>query len=161
MLKKYAIELKWGIIFFAVTILWMVLEKVSGLHGDLISEHPIYTNLFAIPAIIIYVLALKEKRDRSLNGKMTWVEGLITGTIISGIVAALSPLAQLIIHLYLSPEYFENAINYAIENGKMSEEDAEGYFNLRSYIWQSVGGAMVMGVITSAIVAAFLKKKSD
>lgn len=161
MLKKYAIELKWGIIFFAVTILWMVIEKVSGLHDELISEHSTYTNLFAIPAIIIYVLAIKEKRERSLNGKMTWLQGLITGTIISAIVAALSPIGQIITHLYLSPEYFQNAIDFAVESDKMTQEAADGYFNLRSYIWQSVGGAMVMGVITSAIVALILQKKPD
>ncbi len=161
MLKKYAIELKWGIIFFAVTLLWMVIEKVSGLHSVHIDQHAKYTNLFAIPAIIMYVLAIKEKRDKALGGHMTWVEGMISGVIISAVVAALSPLGQIITHLYLSPEYFQNAINYAVENGIQSERQAKGYFNLQSYVWQSAGGAMVMGVITSAVVAFFLKKKSD
>ena len=137
MVRKYAVELKWGIIFFAITLLWMLIEKLSGLHSTYIDQHPIYTNLFAIPAIIIYVF------------------------IISVIFAALSPLGQYITHLYLSPEYFENVIRFSVETGKMTQEQAEGYFNLQSYIWQSVGSAIILGVITSAIVSLFLKKKAD
>ena len=41
----------------------------------------------------------------------------------------------------------------------MSQEDAEAYFNLNSYIVQSIAGALMMGVVTAAIVALILKKK--
>ena len=161
MVKKYAVELKWGIIFFAVTILWMVIEKLSGLHSEHIDMHPIYTNLFALPAIVIYILAIKEKRDRDFGGTMTWLQGLITGVIISAIVAALTPVSTIITHEFLSPEYFENAIQYSIEHGNVSEEDARGFFTVKSYMWQGVGGAIIMGFLTSAIVSVFLKKKAD
>ena len=33
-MKKIAIELKWGIIFFAIIILWAVIEKIAGLHDE-------------------------------------------------------------------------------------------------------------------------------
>ncbi len=157
MLRTYAIELKWGLIFFAITLLWMILEKIGGLHSSNIGYHQILTIFFTIPAILIYILALREKRQSTTSG-FTWEEGLKSGAIVTLIVAALSPLGQLITHLYLSPEYFENVIDYTVENGKMTEEEAKNYFNLKSYIWQSAVGAVLMGLLTSAIVAIFTKR---
>ena len=61
-MKKFALEIKWGVIFTIVLLLWMVMEKLLGWHGKHIDKHAIYTNFFAILAILIYVLALLEKR---------------------------------------------------------------------------------------------------
>jgi hypothetical protein len=90
---------------------------------------------------------------------MTWLQGFISGAVIGLVVAILSPLSQYVTHQFISPEYFPNVIEYTVKTGKMSEEAAENYFNLKSYIIQSITGAVVMGVITSAVVSLFLKKK--
>jgi hypothetical protein len=137
----------------------MVLEKAAGLHDTHIGKHAIYTNLFAIIAVIIYVLALRDKKQNFFGGSMTGIQGFITGIIISVVVAILSPFAQYIISTYITPEYFRNVIDYAVENGKMTLENAEAYFNLKSYMIQSAFGALAMGVVTSAVVAFFLKSK--
>lgn len=41
-----------------------------------------------------------------------------------------------------------------------SVEDAQAYFNLESYMVQSTVGALMMGIVTSAIVAVFVRSKS-
>ena len=41
----------------------------------------------------------------------------------------------------------------------MTQEAAEKYFNLKSYIIQGMVGAPIMGIITTTIVALFTKKK--
>lgn len=51
-------------------------------------------------------------------------------------------------------------VNYVIEHGEMSRESAEAYFNLKNYILQSVMGTLIMGIVSSAIVAFFTKKKA-
>ncbi|MBK6799704.1 MAG: hypothetical protein IPG76_23775 [Acidobacteria bacterium] len=38
-------ELKWGVIFSLVALLWLVLEFAVGLHDKYISMHPYLTNL--------------------------------------------------------------------------------------------------------------------
>lgn len=157
-MKKYRIELKWALIFVAMTLVWMLLERLAGLHGEHIGQHPTYTNLIAIPAIAIYVLALLEKRKKAFDGKMTWQQGFVTGLIISVIVAALSPLTQLIVSKVITPDYFPNAIKHAVTSGKMDQTTAETYFNLQSYILQGIIGALVMGLLTSALVAIFTRK---
>jgi hypothetical protein len=73
----------------------------------------------------------------------------------------LSPLGQLITHYVISPEYFSNVIKYSVESGLQIRVEAEEYFNLKNYIVQSTIGAPLMGIVTSAIVAFFLKSKSE
>ena len=158
-MKNFRTEIKWGVIFTLATILWMVLEKALGWHDALIAKHAIYTNFFAIIAITIFVFALIEKRNKDLGGKMTWVQGFVSGIIISVIVAMLSPLAQYITHEFITPDYFQNAIDYAVENDVMTLENAEAYFNFSSYRIQAAFGALGSGIVTSGIVALFIRKK--
>ncbi len=54
-MKKYSIEIKWTIVFVLMTLLWMVGEKLTGLHDENIEHHLVYTNFYAIPAIAVYV----------------------------------------------------------------------------------------------------------
>ena len=157
-MKKYELEIKWGIIFTVVALLWMVVEKLAGWHSTGIAKHATYTNFFAIIAIALYVFALRSKR-RQLGNQMTWKEGFIAGSITSVVVALLSPLSQLITHKLISPEYFPNAIKYAVESGNATQKEAEAFFNLNSYLMQASIGALIMGLITSAIVAFFVRNR--
>ncbi len=158
-MKKFSIEIKWGIIFTIISLIWMFFEKGMGWHDENIAQHAIYTNLFAIVAIVLYVVALLDKRKNFYHGKMTWSQGFISGIVISIVVAVLSPLAQYITHKFITPDYFPNVIDYSVQSGAMTREAAEEYFNLTSYIIQSFFFALVVGVVTSAIVAFFVKRK--
>ncbi len=90
---------------------------------------------------------------------MNWSQGFISGIVVSIVVAILTPLAQYITHTFITPDYFPNIIDHAVERGSMTREAAEEYFNLTSYILQSFFFALVVGVVTSAIVALFVRKK--
>jgi len=158
-MKKYSIEIKWALIFVVVSLLWMVMEKLVGLHDVHLEKHIIYTNFFAIVAIAVYVFALRDKRNNFYEGKMTWIQGFTSGMIISVIVTFISPLTQVITSEVITPEYFPNVIKLSVQLGKMTQEEAEAYFSLRNYIMQSMIGAIAMGAVTSAIVALFIRKK--
>ena len=158
-MKHYGVEIKWGVIFSVVALLWMMMEKSLGWHDEHIDKHAIYTNLFAIPAILLYVFALIDKRNNYYGGRMTYMQGLVSGIIVSVVVAVLSPLVQYITLQYVTPDFFTNIRDYAVKIGRMTEEHAAAYFRLKSYLIQSVIGALAMGIVTSAIVAFFVKKK--
>lgn len=158
-MSKFRIEIKWAIIFSLATLLWMAFEKSMGWHDVLIEKHAIYTNFFAIIAITVYVLALLDKRKVDFKGKMNWKQGFISGIILSVIISLLSPVTQYITSTFITPEYFTNIIKFAVDSGKMTQEAAESYFSLKSYVIQSVFGALTMGIVTSAIVAFFVKKQ--
>lgn len=161
-MKNVKTEIKWAIIFSIVTLLWMVLEKLSGLHSTYIDYHIYLTNLFAIPAIWMMVLALKEKKQNFYQGQMNYTNGLISGIILSVFIAALSPLTQWIITYVITPEYFPNVIKRSVELGYFATtQEAEANFNFQNYVKQSFFGALVMGIITTAIVMIFIKSKKE
>jgi len=158
-MEKIKLEIKWAFIFIAMSLFWMLLEKLVGLHSIHIDKHMYLTNLFAIPAIVVYVLALKDKK-KQYKGQMSYKQGFISGLIITLIVALFAPFTQWIISTIITPEYFPNVIEYSIESGFHSSlEEAEAYFNLNKYMVQSVIGALIMGIITSGIVAFFVRTK--
>lgn len=159
MMKKFATEIKWGVLFTLAQLVWMFLEKTLGWHDTLIEKHAIYTNFFAIIAIAVFVFALIEKRNKDLNGKMTWTQGFVSGIVISVVVAILAPLAQYLTHEFISPDYFANAIDHAVTNVGMTQENAEAWFSFNSYVIQSTFGALAMGVVTAAIVSFFVRRK--
>lgn len=159
-MKNFKIEVKWAFIFIGSLWLWMFLERLVGLHDTHIDKHQYLTMLYSIIAIAIYVFALLDKRKNFYNGVMSYKQGFTTGLIITVIVTICSPLTQWIISSVITPEYFENAIQYSVETGyHKSIAEAEAQFNLKTYIVQSTVGALVMGIVTTAIVAIFTRKK--
>ncbi len=156
-MKNFTTEIKWGILFIISGLFWVWLEKMFGLHDVYVAQHPLYTNLFGIIAVTLFYLALREKRNKFFNGSITWKEGFTSGIVLTIIITILSPLSQFITYKYISPEFFNNVIEQAVQSDSMSREDAEAYFSLKSYLIQATFGALVMGVVTSAVVAWFVK----
>lgn len=157
-MKQYNIEIKWAIAFVLMTLVWMLLERLSGLHHQHIDKHEIYTNFIALPAIAIYVFALLDKRKNFYGGTMSYKQGFISGLIITLIVTAFSPLTQYITTTIIAPQYFPNVIKYAVDAQKMTQQEANDFFNLKNFIVQGLIGAPIMGLVTTAIVAIFTRK---
>jgi hypothetical protein len=153
-------ELVWAAVFIATLLAWMLLERLVGLHDTHIDKHMIYTNFFAIPAILVYVFALRMKKARDYQGQMSYLQGLRSGLLITLVVSLFSPLTQWIISTIITPDYFSNVIAYSVESGfHESRQAAEEYFNLRNYMVQSAIGALLMGALTSAVVAFFVRTR--
>lgn len=160
-MKNFSIEIKWSIIFVIVYLLWMILEKMVGWHGEHIAKHGLYTNIFGIIALGIYILALRDKRNNYFNGIITWRQGFVTGIILTIIITLISPISQYIVTTYISPEYFDNMIELSVNNNAMEQEQAEAYFNLKSFIIQAVFSALVMGVGTAALAALIIRTNPE
>jgi len=83
---------------------------------------------------------------------------LISGIILSVIIAMLSPLTQWITSYVITPEYFPNVIERSVELGYYeSASEAEANFNYKNYAIQGVVGALVMGIATTAIAMIFIR----
>ena len=160
MAKKYRIEIKWAFIFMAVLLGWMVLERLAGLHDKHIVMQQYITWGFLIPAIWVYVLTLKDKKKNFYNGQMTYSQGFMAGLIMTVVVTIFSPLNQWIVSYIITPHYFDNVIAYSVEHGyNASLEEAQAFFNYKNYAIQSTIWALVMGVVFSLIIAAFVRSK--
>lgn len=160
-MKHYALELKWGLIFCMALLAWCTLERLLGLHDVNIALHMYATNGFVVVAIAIYVFAFRAIRTDKLRlqALFGYRQAFTSGVLISVVVAVLSPLLQLIINFIISPDFFTNMIAHSVQSGMATQEQAEAYFNLRSYMLQSSVGALVMGIVTSAVVAIFVRQK--
>lgn len=158
-MKNFTIEIKWALIFISMMLLWMVMERMIGLHDTRIELHQVITNFVAIPAILIYILALTDKRKNFYGGVMTYKQGFISGVVITGIVTLFSPLTQYFTLTVITPDFFNNMIEYSVSHGHTTRQEAETYLNMKSYIIQGTIFTPVMGIITTAIVALFARKK--
>lgn len=60
----------------------------------------------------------------------------------------------------ITPNYFKNVIDYSVRTGQATLEQAQANFNLPSYMLQAAIGALVAGVLTSLVVAAFVRTRN-
>lgn len=156
---KWKVALKWALLLFLATLTWMVFEKLMGWHGDRIDEHAIYTNLYDLVFLLVFIFAFREKRSSYPDRKMTWKQGLIFGLVITVLITALSPLTQTIIHKVISPEFFPNIIAMAVDQEILTREAAEARFNLGSYILQNMIGTFILGLLFTMILTIVFGKR--
>jgi Protein of unknown function (DUF4199) len=159
-MKNIKTEIKWAVLFVIMQLIWMLLEKSAGLYTLRIHKHAAYSNFIAIPAIAIYVFALLDKRSNFYGGTMTYLQGFISGLMITVFVTLLTPVTQYLISVGIAPEFFPNMIEYSVSNGSMTQDAAEKYFNLKNFIVQGLMFTPVMGIVTTLIVAIFVKKQA-
>lgn len=157
-MKKFAIEIKWGIRYAFLWILWLFIEKSSGYYESKISDYTLYSMLFTFVTIFVYYVAIKEKKKDFFKDEMSWKQGCVTGIFLTIVMAILTPLCQIIFHKAIAPEFFPNMIEYSVSKGN-SKEVAENYFNLSSFIIQNIFSTLSLGVVISAVVALFLQTK--
>lgn len=158
-MKKRSIEIKWAIIFTLMTLFWMLGEKLAGLYSHNIAMHDSVTNFIFIPSILIYLLALREKKKKDYNGRMSYAQILISGIILSLMISLLSPLAQYITTTFIGPEYFGNAIQYAVATHQASLAEAKEYFTLETYIFQGLFWGPIMGFLITSLIGLVLKPR--
>lgn len=105
---------------------------------------------------------LKTRKRNFYNGQISYKAGVVSGTIMTLIITLLYPLLQWIISEVITPDYFTNVINYSLETGyHATREEAEAYFNLKSYIVGGLIWALIMGIATTLIVMLFLRSKKS
>jgi hypothetical protein len=159
-MKKYAIEFKWAIIYITITLVWMLLERLLGLHSTYISKQSTIAPLIVIPAAIIYLLALQDKKQNYYRGFMNWRRGFRSGLVITLILTLANPLVQIIVHKIISPYFFKHAIRYVVECGAYSQEEAAQYFNLNSYIAEGIMYTLLGGIMMTAITSFISRTRS-
>ena len=158
-MKNFAIEIKWAVITILLSILWIFLEKSIGLYDTNLKWQPLFSMLLGFAIIPLYFLAIRDKKKNFYNGAITWKQGFFTGLIITFFIMISCPLSQYISHNFIVPDFFENAITHAVSTKRMTQADAEAYFNLNSYITQSVSMMLSFGVMISGVDAYLLKSK--
>jgi hypothetical protein len=156
MLKRT--EVKYGLIFSLVSFIWLCLEFFLGFHGSHIEKHVLVSKFFSFPAVIIMVQNIMQKK-KELGGKITFGQAFQSGFIMTLIVALLSPGVYYLFFTIVNPGYFEAFRNYAIEMKLATADEAASDFNLKAFLVQGAISAIVMGVLSTAIIGFFARTK--
>jgi len=152
-LIQYTLELKWALIYSLVFLLWMIAERLTGLHDTYIYLHPMITALFVIPAISVYAFGLADYKKDLFYHRISLGKGFLFGMRLTLAITLLSPFMQLIVSNVITPDFFKNAIEYTVTHGMKTRAEAESYFNLNSYLGMSVFGSLAMGIVAAFLVA--------
>ncbi|NBP64890.1 MAG: DUF4199 domain-containing protein [Bacteroidetes bacterium] len=127
LIATYYHEIKFGLFFSAMNVIWMFGEKLAGLHD--VTE---------------------------LGGEMNFKQGFMSGLGITIIVTALTPIIQFIIHTVITPDYFTNVRAFVIKQG-MNPEVANTHFTLNSFIMLSVFTGFMYGIITTIFTTIMVR----
>jgi hypothetical protein len=155
---SFRIELKAAMLITLLMLLWLSFEFMVGLHDRFIAYHPYLTMLALVIPVIVTRSAIVSKREE-LKGQISFRQALVSGLTIAVMCAVFAIPAQLIFHYLINPEFFDTMIKYAVENDKSSPEEAAHYFNLQSYLIQSVMGTLIFGVVIALVAAYMLRTK--
>lgn len=160
-MRKFAIEIRWAIQFSIISIVWMILEKSLGWHDAQIGRQLIYTNLFGFVAVALYILAIRDKKKNYYHGQMTWKQAFLSGTIMTVIIAILSPMINTVIYNFVTPGFFDHMVAHRVAQKYQTKEQAEAYFNLHSYIVLGLFDILSKGILTAAVIALFVKNQKQ
>ena len=116
------------------------------------------TLLFGPFAVLLYLLALREKRRRVYGGLMTWSQGFLSGLILSVFVALLSPLTEYVAYNFFTPENFNTIAQSSVTNELMTSSKMNEILNINNYRWKSAFGLLFFGIIMSIIAAFFVRR---
>lgn len=160
-MKNFRIEFRWALIISLFTVIWYYFEKWLGFHHEYIGKEDLFNLLIYIPIAFLYYLEMRDKRKFYYKGYISWQQATLTGGILSALIAVISPLVQYIFKEYISPEFFQTAINHAVEAGRMKRSGAQSLFNYKTFIIQAVFDTLAYGVVISALVALIVKREPE
>ncbi|MCH5600461.1 DUF4199 domain-containing protein [Niabella ginsengisoli] len=93
---------------------------------------------------------------------MTYKQGLISGVILSVIIALISPLTQWITSYVITTEYFPNVIKRSVELGYYKTTvEAQADFNYKNYAIQGMLWSLIMGIVTVVIAMIFIRTRKQ
>ena len=82
------------------------------------------------------------------------------GVYLSGFIALFAIATQYITYTFITPTYFDTLIVEVVKTKKQTLEQAQAFFNYKSYLFQSIFGTLSLGIVSGAIFAYFMKNKS-
>lgn len=157
-MKKVMTEVKWAFIYIAMTFAWALIGKILGFHGRSVESNVYFNSLIIIPSVVIYILALKEKKRVYYKNSMGFKQGFLSGLILTLLITILGPLTLVFTNI-ISPDFFYNLNNYVVMHNIMSEAEAKHEYNLIAFIIQGLIAAPAFGILYTLIIVAVLTRK--
>jgi len=118
------------------------------------------------------ILTVKQYRDESLNGSISFGKAFGTSMLVMAIIAVIQAVWTIVYMEFINPdlikEIMEAQMDKMIEEGQVTEEQLEassgmmGFFTNSWFIaGASLFGTLFMGLILSLVVALITKKEAE
>lgn len=156
-MRQFRIEIKWSLIYAAFVLLWSLGEQLLGFRDKYLEKGENISMLIFLPVVVIYFLAILDKKKNFYNGKMLYTNGFLCGIWLTVGIMLLTPLVQFISSSLISPDYFKNLISYSVEKGIFSPDEAKKQFSYGNYVFVNIVIEMLTGVVFAAFAPIWLK----
>ncbi|RZJ70474.1 DUF4199 domain-containing protein [Flavobacterium sp.] len=161
-MKKFAIEIKWGFLLSLALSASAIVEKELGLYEKPgFSFYVLSPLCFAPIGLLFYFLFYREKEKAYFQGKMTWQQGFLAGTMMTAVVAVFVPIQKNIIHGVIAPELLPNTMLQKMATGKITLKEAQETTNLKNEIYSGIQLVLSSGVVASAALSLFFRTKTN
>ena len=164
-MNKFSILAKWAIRFTFLAIFWSYLEKLLGYHDIKIESQFSFGLIFGIVYITVYYLCLNEVFTKIYSNTINYKSAFKNLAALTLFIAFLSPFPHLVMHNYISPDFFANAIAYKTQIDPKNLEFAKSYFTLKSFVLNGIQVSFSIGILLAAILPVFfinrVKKNQD
>jgi hypothetical protein len=160
-MSQYRIEIKWAIINAVVSMLWFLGERIAGFHGKYLSEQANISLLLFFPIIIIYFLGCIDKKRNFYKGDMTYLQGFLFGLRLTVYILILTPFTQFISSYVISPDFFNRMIDYSVQAGSLTMDQAKRQFSYGNFLFISILSEIITGVPIAAFVPIWTKSAKE
>jgi hypothetical protein len=158
-MKRFFIEIKWSLIFSAMSLVWALLGKALNFDDTAIQHGQLFNTFILVPAFVIYLLEALDKRKHDYHGTISYKQALVSGLMLSVFITFLGLFTTWISVSVISPDLLTNSIRYVTSAGLMSAEEAQQQFSLGTFLITGFFAAPVTGLIISLIASAIVKTK--
>lgn len=164
-----SLELRWGLIIGLTSMIWLYASYYLGFHTSGIEKMQMLVLISFLLCFVVYFLAFLALMKR--EPETTFPEGVKSGLLMTAVAAVIALLTQLGYFTVVNPGWTDYMVEetrlYFSEKGVEGEalearlEEARTNFSLRSYLFQSALGTLVIGALFSAIImgAMVLRRK--
>ncbi|GEM_PF-4682839 len=160
-MSKLQTEIKWGVVWATAIFLLLCFEYFAGLQELPYLDWGMWVDLLgdvALPALAVG-LGLRQKRDQDWEGSMSWRQGFISGLYMTLVALPLSLAYIWAFVEIVNPNYFAVLVDFSVATGQSTQDAAQAYFNLRTYLFQTALNVVAFGVVLSAVFSLLLKTK--
>ena len=165
------LEVKYGLITGGGIALWVLGEFVLGLHTVRLDLGEYSGYLSIIVPIIVFYFALKEKKDKELNGMLSIKQALKSGFLISLVAGTVIALFFYVYPTFINPQWMQLGLeferNKMIASGVPLEQvlaqidDLQALYTVPVQMGAAFVGTILQGVIISLAMALVLRKKTS
>ncbi len=164
-------EIRSGVAIGVAGFLWLLLEFFLGFHTTRIDYQPFITWLSIVIPIVGIYWAMKAKRDRYYAGRISFIQALKTGLIITVVMSIVSPLLSFMYVSVINPLYLSTMLAHnrmMLDGLNISPADKDGMlqeliqqFSLSAYLLKSILIAAISGTLLSIITAAVMNRNTS